>query len=175
MHIAACQNFSPAYRHSTNTATVSSSATEKLTVKQSPPFCCRQCFRGEAGYGLAVLVGPPRLPAGPAGTPSAFQAHTGPIRGECTTRAHWPGMKARQPKSVNPDHLLIRANCPPSRGPYEGTTTAPVPSAPGNPRFPGGPPLNFLPSAGVVRPSCSSAIDHLLPVFGLFLGQRPRD
>ncbi|MGH7441439.1 MAG: hypothetical protein ACREKE_02070, partial [bacterium] len=44
--IAACHKRKPPYLHSTNTVTVSSSATEKVTVKQSPPFQARRYRQG---------------------------------------------------------------------------------------------------------------------------------
>ena len=75
-------------------------------------------------------------------------------------------MAAGKTKCKNPDHLLIRANCPPFRGACEGTTTAPVPSAPGNLRFPGGPPRILLGAGG--PSSFIPGIQILLPLVGLY-------
>jgi hypothetical protein len=135
MHTAACQNFRPAYLHSTNTVTVSSSATDRVTVKHSPPFQARGQFRA-GRLGSAVLECPPRLAAGPAGTGNAFRARIRAIPGQCTARAHLPGMTAGQPVSDSViTSLQMRTACSfPGSG--QGSTTAPVPSAPGNPRVP---------------------------------------
>jgi hypothetical protein len=100
------------YRHSVPTAMPSSKATDRVTVKQSPPF---HAGRQGNGHGSAVLIGPPRFPAIPAGTGGAFLALVGPITGLCTTCAHWPGTAADKAISQG-DHLPMDDPHPPSGG-----------------------------------------------------------
>jgi hypothetical protein len=91
---------------------------------------------GWGGWRSVVLECSPCLPAGPAATGDAFRARVGTIADLRPTRAHWPGMAADQAilDSVITSLSVETASSFP-RG-VRGSTTAPVPSAPGNPRVP---------------------------------------
>src|SRR5215471_5681466 len=85
MHTAACQNFKPAYRHSRNTTIPSSNATDRVTVKQSPPL--HSSRHGGRPRSRVVLVSSACLAARPAGTKDAFLACVGTVPGLCAARA----------------------------------------------------------------------------------------
>jgi hypothetical protein len=107
MQIRACQIRRPVYRHSTATMTTSSTSTEKVTVKQSPPLshADMRAWRQNS----AVAVGPVRLAALPPGTRGAFLALVAAISGQCVAGAHFPGPAAGQAVcQFSPPHLCRR-------------------------------------------------------------------
>jgi hypothetical protein len=65
-HTAACHIFRPAYLHSRNTATPSTSAADIVTVNQSPPFRDEPCRLGSwfpVGRSLVFVKRAACLPA----------------------------------------------------------------------------------------------------------------
>ena len=111
MLTAACHILRPAYLHKTITVTPSTSDTEIVTVKQSPPFYfpLRPVL---AARFSAVLECPPRLAARPAGTRGALLARFPAIAGQRPARAPVSG-PASAPVGPHGYHLLTGVLRPP--------------------------------------------------------------
>jgi hypothetical protein len=136
MQTAACQIRRPVKRHSTTTATASSTTTDRVTVKQSPPF------HRVGGKAAACIQPSPkaRRALRRSQRPRAMHfSHRSVPSLVCAPQAHIRAARqpARRYANISPPYTCRLSLLPRAR---TDSTAAPVPLAPGNHAFPDGPP-----------------------------------